>query len=49
MNYAKKLTKELDEFKEKVKMAERIIQDLRDTGNESLDSLIMMLNNYKQK
>lgn len=30
-------------------MAERIITDLRNTGNESLDSLINMLNGYKQK
>ena len=30
-------------------MAERIIQDLRNTGNESLDSLIHMLHGYKQK
>lgn len=47
--YAKKLTRELEEFKEKVKMAERIIQDLRNTGNESLDSLISMLEGYKHK
>lgn len=49
INYAKKLTKELEEFKGKVRMAERIITDLRNTGNESLDSLINMLNGYKQK
>ena len=30
-------------------MAEKIIKDLRNTGNESLDSLINMLNSYKQK
>ena len=47
INYAKKLTLELEEFKDKVQMAERIIQDLRNTGNESLDSLLNMLNGYK--
>lgn len=49
INYAKKLTFELEEYKEKVKMAEKIIQDLRNTGNESLDALINMVKNYQQK
>ena len=49
VNYAKKLTMELEDYKEKVKMAERIIRDLKNTGNESLDSLIVMLNEYKEK
>ena len=49
IKYAKQLTAELEEYKGKVKMAERIITDLRNTGNESLDSLINMLNGYKQK
>ena len=49
ITYAKKLTLELEDYKEKVKMAEKIIHDLRNTGNESLDSLINMLNSYKQK
>eukprot|EP00347_Sterkiella_histriomuscorum_P023494 403334433 len=49
INYAKKLTQELEEYKVKVKMAEKIIQDLRNTGNESLDSLINMLESYQQK
>lgn len=49
INYAKTLTLELDEYKEKVKMAEKIIQDLRNTGNESLDALINMLETYRQK
>lgn len=47
--YAKKLTRELGEYREKVKMAEKIIQDLRNTGNESLDSLINMLQQYQQQ
>ena len=47
--YAKKLTHELEEYKEKVKMAEKIIQDLRNTGSESLDSLIAMLHGYQLK
>lgn len=47
ISYAKTLTLELEDYKEKVKMAEKIIHDLRNTGNESLDSLIIMLNSYK--
>ncbi len=30
-------------------MAEKIIQDLRNTGNESLDALINMVKNYQMK
>lgn len=30
-------------------MAEKIIKDLRETGNESLDSLVTMLENFKKK
>ncbi len=44
IKYAKQLTKELEEFKEKVKMAEKIITDLRATGNDSLDALLSMMN-----
>mmetsp|Transcript_27683 Transcript_27683/g.20791 ORF Transcript_27683/g.20791 Transcript_27683/m.20791 type:complete len:141 (+) Transcript_27683:209-631(+) len=49
VKYAKKLTRELEDYKGKVSMAERIIEDLRSTGNESLDSLINMLNSYRVK
>jgi hypothetical protein len=49
IRYAKKLTGELESFKEKVQMAEKIINDLRSSGNESLDSLLLMLHNYKVK
>lgn len=49
IRYAKTLTSELDEYKEKVKMAEKIIQDLRNTGNESLDALLNMLATYRIK
>lgn len=49
IRYAKKLTSELEAFKEKVGMAEKIIADLRSSGNESLDSLLLMLHNYKVK
>lgn len=49
INYAKKLTRELEEYKEKVKMAEKIIEDLRNTGNESLDALINMLKGFQEK
>lgn len=49
IKYAKKLTLELEEYKGKVIMAERIIKDLRDTGNDSLESLINMVKTYKEK
>lgn len=34
---------ELEDFKEKVKMAENIIRDLRESGNESIDALMQMV------
>jgi plasmid replication initiation protein len=40
---------ELEDYKTKVQMAEKIIFDLRQTGNESLNSLITMLTTYKTK
>ena len=43
VRYAKKITQELEEYKGKVEMAERIINDLKNTGNESLESLVNML------
>ncbi|CDW87931.1 UNKNOWN [Stylonychia lemnae] len=49
IGYAKKLTQELEDYRIKVKMAEKIIQDLKSTGNESLDSLLHMLNGYQAK
>ena len=49
IRYAKELTGELESFKEKVQMAEKIITDLRSSGNESLDALLQMLHNYKVK
>jgi len=49
LRYAKKLTHELEDFKEKVKMAEKIIKDLRESGNESIDALLQMLEGYKNK
>lgn len=49
IKYAKKLTFELEDYKDKVVMAEKIIQDLKNTGNESLDAILNMMKNYKQK
>lgn len=40
---------ELEEYKVKVKIAETIIQDLRNSGSESLESLVNMLNTLKAK
>lgn len=49
MRYSKKITAELEEYKQKVEMSERVVQDLRQTGNESVDSLFSMLKRYKRQ
>lgn len=46
--YAKKITAELEAYKQKVEMSEKIVQDLRNTGNEGVDSLFGMLKRYKR-
>jgi hypothetical protein len=47
--YAKKLTIELNEQKEKVVMSEQIIADLKKAGSDDMGSLVDMLNSYKEK
>ena len=47
--YAKKITAELEEYKQKVEMSEKVVADLRQTGNESVDSLFAMLKRYKRQ
>lgn len=49
VKFAKKLTVELEEYKQKVVMAENIIKDLKKAGSESMGSLIDMMKQYKQK
>ena len=49
INYAKKLTRELDEQREKVQMAESIIADLKKAGSDNIDSLMNLLQGYKIK
>ena len=48
VRYAKRITSELEDYKQKVEMSERVVADLRQTGNESVDSLFAMLKRYKR-
>jgi len=47
--HAKRITKELEEYKKKVEFSEGIVKDLQSTGNESVDSLLGMLKKYKRQ
>ena len=49
VRYSKKITAELEDYKQKVEMSERVVQDLRQTGNDSVDSLFSMLKRYKRQ
>ena len=49
VKYAKKITAELEVYKQKTEMSERVVSDLRKTGNESVDSLAHMLKRYKRQ
>ena len=49
INYAKKLTLELESQREKVAMAESIIADLKRAGSDNIDSLMNLLESYKIK
>lgn len=46
--YAKKLRGELEEYKTKVEMSEKIVADLQQSGNDSVDSLLGMLRKYQK-
>ncbi len=48
VQYAKKIRGELEDYRNKVEMSERIVQDLQATGNDSVDSLLGMLKKYKR-
>lgn len=49
IGYAKKLTLELDQQRDKVQMAENIINDLKQAGSDNIDSLMHLLESYKLK
>lgn len=49
IRYAKKLTQELDQQRDKVQMAENIINDLKQAGSDNIDSLVHLLESYKLK
>ena len=49
ISYAKKLTRELDEQRDKVQMAESIIADLKKAGSDNIDSLMNLMDSYKIK
>ena len=43
VKYAKKLTVELEDYKQKVVMSENILADLRKAGSENMGNLIEMM------
>lgn len=49
IKFAKKLTAELEEYKQKVLMAEQIIDDLKKAGSDDMGSLIDMMKQYREK
>lgn len=49
VKFAKRLTVELEDYKQKVVLAEGIIQDLKKAGSDDMGSLIEMLNRFKLK
>ena len=48
VKYAKKIRGELEDYRNKVEMSERIVKDLQASGNDSVDSLLGMLKKYKR-
>ncbi len=48
VSYAKRIRNELDDYKTKVEMSEKIVKDLMSSGNDSVDSLLGMLKKYKR-
>jgi hypothetical protein len=46
VEYAKKIRAELEEYINKVETSEKIVQDLKQSGNESVDGLLGMLRKY---
>lgn len=48
VSYAKRIRNELEEYRAKVEMSEKIVKDLMSSGNDSVDSLLGMLRKYKR-
>ena len=48
VKYAKKLTVELEEHKQKVIMSEQIVRDLKEAGTEDMGSLIGMMKSFRE-
>ena len=48
MKFAKKLTVELEEHKQKVIMSEQIVKDLKQAGTEDMGSLIGMMKQFRE-
>ena len=46
--YAKKITADLEDYKNKVETSEKIVSDLQQSGNDTVDSLLGMLKKYKR-
>ena len=46
--YAKKITADLEDYKQKVETSEKIVADLQQSGNDTVDSLLGMLKKYKR-
>ena len=49
IKYAKDLTQGLEEYKSKVDMAENVADDIRQSGNDDISSLLDMMNRYKRR
>ena len=49
VKYAKKLTVELEDYKQKVVMSEQILADLRKAGSDNMGNLIEMMKQFKEK
>lgn len=48
VSYAKQIRGELEDYKNKVEMSEKIVEDLTQSGNDSVDSLLGMLRKYQK-
>lgn len=48
VQYAKTITADLEVYKQKVETSEKIVSDLKESGNECVNSLLGMLKMYKK-
>lgn len=49
VKYAKKLTVELEDYKQKVIMSENILNDLKKAGSDNMSNLIEMMSQFKER